>query len=127
MKIRLSDDARSAIANALREACSNGYLEIRAGRMPSSPAVSDGQMLARIPLAGASVDAGALIFRDLPEVDAERSGVAAFARLTTSGGMGVIDVDAGSPNSDAALKLNTADIVRGGPVRVSRFEIFIPR
>jgi hypothetical protein len=68
-------------------------------------------------LTGATVSlvlTGQLIFGAISQVNAVASGNAGYARVQTSGGVGIIDLDCGTSN--AAVTMNTVAISIGGPV-----------
>lgn len=122
--INYTDAVRNARMDAITTAVGNaGLLQIYDGAQPTDAdtAVGAQNKLAELTCgspfaAGASngvLTAGAIT----TDSSANASGTAAWFRLTTSGGTGVLDGTVGTSSSD--LILNTVSIVSGGPVAVS--------
>jgi hypothetical protein len=108
---------------------SNGLLRIYSGSQPASPttAITTQTLLAQLALSATAgtVSNGVLTFSTITsDTSADASGTAAWYRITTSGGTGVIDGTVGTATSD--LILNTTTIVDGGTVSVSSFTYTAP-
>lgn len=58
-----------------------------------------------------------LVFGAIAQANAVATGSAGYARIQTSGGIGVVDLDCGTSN--ASVLMNTLTINTGGPVQVS--------
>ena len=56
---------------------------------------------------------------------ADATGTAAWARIKTGAGVGVMDVDVSNSGGTGAIKINTTAIVAGGPITVTAFTINI--
>jgi hypothetical protein len=75
--------------------------------------------------AASSALGGVLTFDAIAEEPmASASGMATFVRVEDSDGNPVFDGNVGT--SDALVTFNTTDVVAGGPVRITSFEISIP-
>jgi hypothetical protein len=121
MKLELSEIAADAMLEALSKMMDGGSIELQTG---------DGKTLAVLklsdPAAMAAVD-GELEFNDIAEEDAALAqGIVLQARILASNGNELLSCDVGDLNSDAAIKLNTTKIYRGGPVRLHSFRLVIP-
>ena len=57
---------------------------------------------------------------------ADATSTATWARISTSAGVAIIDIDVGTIGSGAALQLNTTNIVTGGPIVISSLTISFP-
>jgi hypothetical protein len=141
MIMRLATPARDALNNALARlidaAGSAGSLDIymlgtARSTMPATPQVKAdpslllGSLTLSHPCAEQS-SGGIMNFSAVSEEDAaKRDGHAAWARLRDGDGNAVIDWDVGDAESDAVIKLNTADIRKGGPIRIKSITITAP-
>lgn len=75
-----------------------------------------------VPVTGASLTGatlnvnmtGLLTFNAITQTNAANTGTAGYARIVTSGGVGVVDLDCGT--SGTSVVLNTTSIVAAGPV-----------
>lgn len=107
----------------------SGLLRIYDGTKPAGPgtAVSTQVLLAELALSATAgtVSAGVLTFGAITQdSSANATGTAAWYRVTTSGGTGVVDGTVSTASAD--LNLNTVSIVSGGPVSVSSFTYTAP-
>ena len=95
-------------------------LLIYTGAYPATPdTAATGTLLATLPCSnpfGTSAS-GVLTANAITQANAVATGTAGWARLQTSGGVGIVDMDVGT--SGASLNLNTTAIVSGGPVQVT--------
>lgn len=98
----------------------SGNILIYTGPMPANPdTAATGTLLGTLPLSsvfGTSAS-GVLTANAIIQANAVATGTAAWARVQTSGGVGVIDMDVGT--SGASLNLNTTAIVSGGPIQIT--------
>jgi len=121
MSLNLSDDARNVMLDALAKTMDGGSIEI----------LSDTQrVLAELLLsspAGAPAVDGVLELNPITEEPvAPATGTATVARVLTRTGAEVLSCDVGDRNSDAVIKLTTATITAGGPVRLDSFQLSMP-
>lgn len=120
------DDMLDLIVTAIG---SNGLLRIYDGSQPAGPgtAVSGQNLLAELALSATAgtVSGGVLTFGTITQdSSANATGTATWYRVTTSGGVAVVDGSVGTSGAD--LNLNTTSIVTGGPVAVSSFTYTAP-
>lgn len=57
---------------------------------------------------------------------ADASGTATWARIKTSAGVAVLDVDITNTGGGGVLQFNTTNIVAAGPILISSFVISVP-
>lgn len=119
--INFSATLKSSRASAILSAIgTSGLLKIYTGAQPTNPdTAATGTLLATLALSATAgtVSGGVLTFNAITQSDAVATGTAGYARVTTSGGTAVIDLDVGT--SATSVILNTTSIVSGGPVVVS--------
>lgn len=101
-----------------------GQILIYTGTKPASPDIAPTSctLLGTLTLSYPCgvVGTRALTFSKVTEDDsADASGTAAWARIQTSAGVAVIDVDASLTSGTAFLKMNTLSIVQTGPIRIT--------
>lgn len=133
---RLSNAARTAVANALRDMIdggpAGGTIKIYTAAMPATPDTA----------LGAQVLLGTLTFSDPSAPDAvngvstysaitedtiaDATGTAAWARIADSTGVIVQDVDVTATGGGGFIELNTTSIVAGGPIRISSWILTVP-
>jgi hypothetical protein len=71
--------------------------------------------------------AGTLTFSPIREdASAQASGKAVAARVVDGAGNEVFTCDVSGPAGDAVIRLNSDDIVVGGPVRITEFTLTMP-
>ena len=101
----------------------NGTAKIYSGTIPATPeTAATGTLLAELVLSKpcGAVSAKTLTFAAIaqdPEANAD--GVAGYVRISDSDGNAVIDGDVSNAGGTGFLKLNTINIVAGGPVQIS--------
>src|SRR5262245_27722873 len=118
---------------ALSKAASNSMLESLA-RMLDGGSIQllseDGRILAVLKLsdpAALDISDGELVFDRIAEEDsALAQGQAMTANILAADGDVVFACDVGDENSDAVIRLNTARIFRGSPVRLNSFRLSMP-
>ena len=121
MMLTLSEEANNAILDALADMLDGGRIELLAdnGRPLAILQLSDP---ATMPAANAELE-----FGEIAEEDAAlAAGIVTAARIVGPGGAEVLNCDVGDETSDAAIKLNTTRIFRGGPVRLTSFRLAMP-
>ncbi len=140
MIMRIATPARDVLNNALAQlidaAGSSGSLDIYMlgpmRTMPATPQVKadPSLLLGSLTLSHPCADqssGGIMNFAAVSEEDAaKRDGHAAWARLRDGDGNAVVDWDVGDAESDAVIKMNTADIRKGGPIRIKSITITAP-
>lgn len=123
--INFAATLKTSRASAINTAIgTSGLLKIYTGAQPATPdTAATGTLLVTLPLSATagSVSGGVLTFNAISQADAVATGTAGYARVTTSGGTAVIDLDVAT--SGAYVTLNTTSIVSGGPVVVSAASI----
>ncbi len=136
--IKFRDIAKTAILNAIKtdidSGGSAGKLRIYTGTYPATPETSaTGTLLAELTLShpmGVISGTGAALALTFSAItqdsSADASGVAGYARITNSDGVGVFDCDISTTGGGGTLQLNTTNIVAGGPVLVTSFVISVP-
>lgn len=62
-----------------------------------------------------------MIANAIAQANAVADGVAGYARVTTSAGAGIIDLDVTGPGGGGSVVINTVNIVTGGPVQCTSF------
>jgi hypothetical protein len=119
--IELSQDAANAMLDVLARMMDGGSLELLSG---------NGQSLAVLKLANPAAQeafGGEIEFNEIAEEDAALAqGIVSSARVVASDGSEIFSCDVGDESSDAAIKLNTTKIYRGGPVRLQSFRLAMP-
>lgn len=120
--VNLALSTKTSRAAAISSAIgASGNLLIYTGTIPTNPdtAPSGNTLLATLPCSATfgAAASGVLTANAITQANAVASGTAAWARLQTSGGVGIVDMDVGT--SGASLNLNTTAIVSGGPVQVT--------
>lgn len=128
MAIKLDTTVRnsraSVIASAIDAGSAGGYLRIYNGTRPATGggAIQTQTLLAQLQFSTTCAPApqnGILTFSAItPEDAALAGGTATWARIVDSDETFVLDMDVGLTNSSADLKLNSVDIIAGGPVSI---------
>jgi hypothetical protein len=106
-----------------------GTLRIYKGAIPGPNGTpAGGDLLAELPLAypcAQSSVAGALTFDPITaDPDAAATGTATWARIVTSAGASVIDLDVKGTGGGGSLELNTVTINIGDPVAVTSLILY---
>lgn len=131
----LSVTTRSALATALISQIDAGTgpatIAFYTGTQPAGPdtAITDQVLLGTLTCSdpSATQSAGVITFNTITQDSAaDASGTAAWARLADSTGAGVADFKVTSASGDGAIKLNTTEVVVGGPISISGFTITMP-
>lgn len=130
--IKLTTTTVSAICQAIIDAIDAGsgaaLLRVYDGAMPAGPgtAVSTQTLLATLTLSDpcATHSGGVITFGAITQdTAADASGTASWARIVTSAGAAVLDVDVSNTAGSGALKFNSVGFVAGGPVQVTALTI----
>ena len=120
MTIALSEFAGNVVLDTVGRMMDGGSIEL----------MSDDRVLAVLQLsnpAAMPASGGELEFNKILDEDAAiGQGIATSARVVGRTGIEVFSCDVGDDQSDAAIKLNTTKIFRGGPVRLTRFSLAMP-
>lgn len=72
---------------------------------------------------GTAVLTAVLTASAITTANATNSGTAGYARLATSGGAGIVDLDVGTDPTQNSVVLNTTSIVTGGPISCTSCQI----
>lgn len=107
-----------------------GYLRFYDGAMPANIAtpVTSQVLLGTLTFSDPSgtLADGIVTFAPISQDNAaDNSGIAAWARAFNSDGDAIADYDVSDLLGTGAIKLNTVNIVAGGPIRVAAFTIRI--
>lgn len=124
--INFSVASKSARSTALNTSIGTAAkIKIFTGSIPASPdSANTGTLLATFTgntsSAFGAVSSGVLTLNNLTDsnnqVTAVATGTAGYARIETSGGTAVLDLDVGT--SSASIILNTLSITSGGPIQL---------
>lgn len=107
----------------------SGLVNIYSGAQPAGPgtAISNQTLLAVCTLSATAgtVSSGVLTFNTITaDSSANASGIAAWFRITTSGGTAIYDGSIGTSNAD--MIVNTTTVTAGGPFSISAGSITLP-
>jgi hypothetical protein len=130
MTIKLSSAVRTSRANVISAAIDNGsgdaYLTLYSGTRPSSvggginPVTNLvlGELKFSVPCASAAAE-GVLTFNSISQdVSANNNGTCTWARITNRDGVTVMDLDVSINSGSGDIKLNSVDIIQGGPISI---------
>ena len=122
----LSAAQKQARATALNTAIgANATIKIYTGVQPANPdAAVTGTLLATLTCGSAgfgTASAGVITAAAITQANAVASGTAGYARIATSGGTAIMDVDVGT--AGASVIMNTTAIVSGGPVQITSLTV----
>lgn len=130
MTIKLSTSARNSRLDALIAAIgASAQIRIFSGSRPANVAAAEtGTLLAELtgnatafaPAASGGVSSANAITQD---ASANATGTAAWARIRTSGGTAVVDIDVTNTGGGGELELVTTSITTGQPVQISSFTL----
>lgn len=122
----LSNAQKQARASAINTALgANATIKIYSGAAPAGPdSAVTGTLL--VTLVGNSAGFGTatngvVTAAAITQANAVATGTAGYARLATSGGTAIMDVDVGV--SGASVNMNTTSITTGGPVQITSLTI----
>lgn len=127
------DAMLTQIINAIDAGGAAGSIKIYSGVMPVDPSVAPSsspthKLLGTLPLSYpcGTITANVLNFSTItPDSVADDTATAAWARIATSAGVAIIDVDVSTAVGSGAIKLNTTSIIAGGPISLSTFVISV--
>lgn len=121
----------TALLAELDTGAGNCVIEFYSGSIPATPETAiSGQV--KLGTATASDPVGSVATKSLTfgtitqDSSADATGTAAFVRIKNPAGTAIIDADCTITAGTGAVKLNTVDIVAGGPIAVTSFVISIP-
>lgn len=130
MTIKLSTSARNSRLDALIAAIgASAQIRIFSGSRPANVAAAEtGTLLAELtgnatafaPAASGGASSANAITQD---ASANATGTAAWARIRTSGGTAVVDIDVTNTGGGGELELVTTSITTGQPVQISSFTL----
>lgn len=120
------------LQNAIDAGATGGTIKLYTGAIPATPATAIGSQVLLGTLTfpagmcdapgsntGGVLTAGAIV----QDSDADSSGIATWARIADSTGNTVMDVDVTTTTGSGAIKLNTTNIVAGGPISMASFVV----
>lgn len=123
---------KSTILNAIKSAIDAGgaaaTIKVYTGAMPATPetAVTTQTLLGTLTFSypcGTVSGAGLTMDAITQDSSADATGSAAWARILTSAGAAVKDIDCSITGGSGALQLNTPNIVEGGPILITSFVV----
>lgn len=129
MTIKLAVATRNARLQALIDALgASAQIRIFSGSRPADVASAEtGTLLAQLtggsPFAPAASGGTASANAITQDSSADATGTAAWARLRTSGGTAICDIDVTATGGGGELQLVTTSIVAGQPVQISSFAL----
>lgn len=135
MATRIATSARNAAADAvvdLLDAGSGaGYIEIRTGTQPATPATSaSGTLLATLTLSdpafGAASSGTATAATITGDSSADATGTAGWFRAYDSTGAAVIDGSVTATGGGGDMTLSSTSIVAGGTVDITSWTVTMP-
>ena len=125
MALALSTTCRNNMLDEITAAIgSSGLLRIYSGTRPATGGAETTKLaeLALSTTAAGAASGGVLTFSAISDdTSADATGTATWARLCTSGGTAVVDMNVGTSGSD--LNFDSVSFVAGGTVSVSSFTI----
>ena len=133
--LRLAMETRNELAQVFQRLIdateSAGEIWIHGGEQPNfADAPTIKPVLSRLTFAHNSAAAatdGVLEFEPIAEDDsAKATGVATWARIVDGDGNTVFDCDVSDEDGRGTIRLNTVNIVAGGPVRLRSFTLTTP-
>ena len=128
--LNVSVARRQAMLDNLTGQLNSGTIKIYTGSIPATPetAITSQTLLGTLTLnstafgsASSATPSVATANSITQDSAADATGTAAWARVATSGGTVVMDVDVGT--SATTIVLNTTSIVSGGPISISSFTL----
>lgn len=102
----------------------SGNILVYSGTQPSDPSqTAVGTLLVTLPCSATfgTATSGVLTANAITQANAVATGTAGWARIATSGGSGIVDLDVGT--SGTSVIINTTAIVSGGPVQCTSLTI----
>lgn len=128
--LNVSVARRQAMLDNLTGQLNSGTIKVYTGSMPATPetAVGAQTLLGTLTLnstafgsASSATPSVATANSITQDSSADATGTAAWARIASSGGTAIMDVDVGT--SSTTIVLNTTSIVSGGPISISSFTL----
>lgn len=120
----LQTSVLDAVLTALNAGTGNATIEFYTGAMPATPATAIttqtllGTLTCSDPVG--TVSGNELTFGAITQDSAaDATGTAAWARIKDATGTSVIDLDVTNTGGNGAIKLNSVNIVAGGPISIS--------
>ncbi|MDP3519817.1 MAG: hypothetical protein Q8S02_04275 [Hydrogenophaga sp.] len=135
MNVKLSTAVRQAMAVALIAELDAdvdpAYVEFYTGTKPAGPgtAITSQVKLGTLPCSAtsATATAGVVTFAAITQDNAaDDDGTATWARFYDGAGVAHSDYDVTNEAGDGAIKLNTTNIVAGGPIAMTSLTITMP-
>lgn len=123
--LHASDGVRNAAVDAAAALLNGGTIKVYTGSMPSTPAtaVTTQTLLATLtfgnPAFGSAVSGTATANAITDDSSADATGTATWARLSTSGGTAVFDVNVGQTGDNTSIEFNTTSFVAGAEIKMT--------
>lgn len=136
LQTRISAGARTAAADAIVDlvdgGAAAGYIEIRTGAAPATPATADsGTLLATLtmsdPAFGAAATGVATASAITSDTSADASGDAGHFRIKDSDGNVILQGTAGEAADTPNLTFDDKSIVAGGTVAITALTVTVPQ
>jgi len=130
--LHIAGASRNTMLDALTATINSGTVKVYDGTMPASvaTAVTDQTLLATLTLGstafGSAVSGVATANAITSDSSADDDGTATWARISTSGGTAVMDVNVGTSGDDAVLTFNTTSFVSGAEIAMTSFTLTLP-
>ncbi|MEF3062487.1 hypothetical protein V4C85_21760 [Ralstonia solanacearum] len=127
LSVPVRNSRLAVIGQALDAGAAGGLLRLYSAPRPDiGQALTEQVLLAEVrlpqPCTG-SLEGGRLVFAPIGQALCQRSGIAAWARLSDSDGRWVANLDVGLPDSGAAVELSKVQVFAGGAVNVELAEL----
>lgn len=134
--VHFSDTTKNSMLTPLRTAIdaggAAGTIKLYTGTMAAdtSTAITTQTLLGTLAFSYnpcGTVAAGVLTMGSITQdSSADATGTATWARIQTSGGTVIMDIDVTNSGGGGSLQLNTVSIVIGGPILITAFAVSIP-
>ena len=126
----LKNNVLTPVQAAIDAGTTGGTIKIYSGSMPTTvdTAITSQVLLGTLTFSKpcGTIDTGALTMSAITQDSAaDATGTAAWARIADSNGEAAIDIDVSATGGSGALRLNTTNIVIGGPILITSFVISV--
>lgn len=126
LAVTVRNNRAQKIADAIDAGAAGGKLNIYSGQRPASGGGAidpfNNILLGTLTFSKpcySSIDNGVLTFAAIAQdTAADNSGTAIWARITNSDGTYVMDLDVTVNSGSGDIKLNSVDIIQGGPISI---------
>ena len=126
----LKNNVLTPVQAAIDAGTTGGTIKIYSGSMPTTvdTAITSQVLLGTLTFSKpcGTIDTRALTMSAITQDSAaDATGTAAWARIADSNGKAAIDIDVSATGGSGALRLNTTNIVIGGPILITSFVISV--